>query len=267
VVHSSVRRQSHSSGLGGPHDPRDTGPACEGGVDRPLSPAGHAHSVLVVCSAWALDGYAAADLTTRAQIRNAAIAVFAEEGFDASFRSIAKRVGVSPGLITHHFGSKDGLRAECDAEVLRQYMAVKIDAVERPTGHLLSYLIAPGFAANLVVYILRAIHAGGQPARDFLERLIDHARGVMAYSVKTGMVKASRDEEARLRYLTYLTVGALLVQFVTSPGRTPDEFVASIQAGQQDQILPTLELFTEGFLADRTLLDDYVTYIHNRTKE
>lgn len=223
-------------------------------------------NLLVVRTAGAPDGPLASDLTARAQIRNAAIACFAEEGFDASFRTIAKRVGVSPGLITHHFGSKEGLRAECDAEVLRQYTVVKTDAVDRPTDHLISYLIAPGFAASLVVYMLRAIHAGGQPARDFLERIIDNARGVMAHSVETGMVRPSRDEEARLRYMTYLTLGALLVQFVTSPGQTPEEFIASIQAGQQYQILPTLELFTEGFLADRTVLDDYLTYIHDRAE-
>ena len=140
------------------------------------------------------------DLTARAQIRNAAIACFAEQGFDASFRTIAARAGVSPGLITHHFGSKDGLRAECDAEVLRQYTAVKTDAVDRPTDHLLSHVVAPGFAADLVVYMLRAIHAGGQPARDFLERIIDSARGVMARGMETGVVTPSRDEEARLRY-------------------------------------------------------------------
>ncbi len=86
----------------------------------------------------------------------------------------------------------------------------------------------------------------------------------MARSVETGVVRPSRDEEARLRYLMYLTMGALLVQFVTAPDRTPEEFIASIQAGRQDQILPTLELFTEGFLADSTLLDDYLAYLHRR---
>lgn len=203
------------------------------------------------------------DLTARARIREAAIACFAEEGFDASFRTIAARAGVSPGLITHHFGSKDALRAECDAEVLRQYTAVKTSAVDQPAGYLMSHLTAPGFAADLMVYLLRAIHAGGQPARDFLEQIIDSARGVMAHSVETGLVRPSRDEEARLRYLTYLTTGALLVQFITSPDTTPAAFIASIQAGQQDQILPTLELFTEGFLADRTFLDEYLTYLHD----
>ncbi|MCL2464089.1 MAG: TetR family transcriptional regulator, partial [Micrococcales bacterium] len=146
------------------------------------------------------------DLTARARIRDAAIECFAEQGFAASFRTIAQRAGVSPGLITHHFGSKQALRAACDAEVLRQYTAVKTDAVDMPTEHMLGYLMAPGFAASLVVYMLRVIRAGGQPAREFLDHLIDDARGVMAHSVATGLVKPSRDEEARLRYLTYLTL-------------------------------------------------------------
>jgi hypothetical protein len=77
------------------------------------------------------------------------------------------------------------------------------------------------------------------------------------------MVRPSRDEEARLRQMTYVTIGALLVQFITSPDATPKGFVASVQAGRQDQILPLLELFTEGFLADRTFLDEYLTYLHD----
>lgn len=218
------------------------------------------YSLLVMRIAPAPDERPTSDLTAKARIRDAAIECFAEQGFDASFRTIAQRAGVSPGLITHHFGSKESLRAECDTEVLRQYTAVKTDAVDMPSEHLLSYVMAPGFAADLVVYMLRVIHAGGQPAREFLERLMDSARGVMAYSVETGLVRPSRDEEARLRYMTYLTMGALLVQFVTSPGHTPEEFIDSVKAGASDQILPTLELFTEGFLTDRTALDDYVAY-------
>ncbi len=209
----------------------------------------------------------ASDLTARARIRDAAVACFAEEGFDASFRTIAKRAGVSPGLITHHFGSKEALRAECDTEVLRQYTTLKTDVVDRPTAGMFEYLLAPGFAADLVVYMLRAIHAGGQPARDFLERLIDDARGVMKHSVETGLVRPSRDEESRLRYLAYQTMGALLVQFVTSPGVTPEEFVASMRAPHRDQILPILELYTEGFLADRSLLDDYEKFLSTPPKE
>jgi AcrR family transcriptional regulator len=60
------------------------------------------------------------DLTARARIRNAALRYFTEYGFDrATIRDIARAAGVSPGLVRHHFGSKDGLRQACDAYALQ----------------------------------------------------------------------------------------------------------------------------------------------------
>ncbi len=217
--------------------------------------------MLVVRTATSPDGRSASDLTARARIRDVAIECFAGDGFDAPFRTIAARAGVSPGLITHHFGSKAALRAECDAEVLRQYHALKTEAIADPSAHLLERLTLPGIAAPVTVYMLRAIHAGGQPARDFLESLVDHARVIMADAVASGMTRPSRDEEARLRYLTYQTMGALLVQFLTAPDLTPAEFIASLRAGQREAVLPLLELYTEGLLTSRDMLDDYLQYL------
>ena len=201
------------------------------------------------------------DLTARARIRDAAIECFAEDGFGTGFRIIAARAGVSPGLITHHFGSKASLRDTCDAEVLRRYRAVKDGAVDRTSGYLLDNLTSPGMPATLLVYMLRAIHAGGPAAEAFLEHLIDDMRPVMARGVETGLVRPSRDEEARLRYLTYQTMGAMLVQYLTTPEATPEQFVAGLRSGTHETVLPMLELFTEGFLADRTPLDEYLQYL------
>lgn len=51
-------------------------------------------------------------LTGRARLRAAALELFAERGFEAtSTRAVAAAAGVSPALVTRHFGSKDGLRA------------------------------------------------------------------------------------------------------------------------------------------------------------
>jgi AcrR family transcriptional regulator len=64
-------------------------------------------------------GAAFADLTARARIRDAALRHFTEYGFDrATIREIARAAGVSPGLVRHHFGSKDELRKACDAYAL-----------------------------------------------------------------------------------------------------------------------------------------------------
>jgi len=207
------------------------------------------------------DERSASDLTARARIRDVAIESFADEGFGASFRTIAARAGVSPGLITHHFGSKAALRAECDAEVLRHYHALKTEAIADPSAYLFARLTGPGIASTVVVYMLRAVHAGGEAARQFLDSLVDQARIVMAESVASGLARPSRDEEARLRYLTHQTLGAMLVRFVTSPGLTPDEFVASLHDAQQEAVLPILELYTEGLLTSRQMLDDYLQYL------
>ncbi len=72
----------------------------------------------------------AEDLTARARIRDAALRLFAERGMDgATIRDIARAAGVSAGLVRHHFGSKDGLRAACDSYALDQIMRIKEQAV------------------------------------------------------------------------------------------------------------------------------------------
>ncbi|MDN3029014.1 helix-turn-helix domain containing protein [Streptomyces sp. S.PB5] len=62
---------------------------------------------------------AKSDLTGRARLRQAALELFAERGFEAtSPRAVAAAAGLSPALVTRHFGSKQGLRAAVDEHVL-----------------------------------------------------------------------------------------------------------------------------------------------------
>jgi AcrR family transcriptional regulator len=70
------------------------------------------------------------DLSTRARIRDAAMAEFGDKGFrGATMKSIADAAGVSVGLVQHHFGTKDGLRAACDERVL-DMLHMKVAMVE-----------------------------------------------------------------------------------------------------------------------------------------
>ena len=108
--------------------------------------------------------------------------------------------------------------------------------------------------------MLRAIHAGGPSAHDFLEHLIDDMRVVMAEGVASGLVRPSRDEEARVRYLAYQTMGAMLVAFLTMPTTMPEEFLDTLRTSDADTVLPMLELLTEGLLTSTEMLDDYVRF-------
>jgi AcrR family transcriptional regulator len=71
------------------------------------------------------------DLTARARIREAAISHFADDGYErTTIRAIAATAGVSPGLLRHHFGSKEELRRACDehiAETMRRINAQYLD--------------------------------------------------------------------------------------------------------------------------------------------
>lgn len=73
----------------------------------------------------------AGDLTARARIRDAAIALFAERGIDgATIRDIALSAEVSSGLLRHHFGSKEGLRDACDEFATAQLTTMQVRFAE-----------------------------------------------------------------------------------------------------------------------------------------
>lgn len=62
------------------------------------------------------------DRTARARVRDAALELFAEQGEDrVTMRQVADRAGVSPALVVHHFGSRDGLR-EAVLDRVRDWM-------------------------------------------------------------------------------------------------------------------------------------------------
>lgn len=61
------------------------------------------------------------ELTARARIRYAALDLYATHGEDGvSMRRVAAEVGVTIGLIQHHFGTKEGLRRAVDDLVIDQ---------------------------------------------------------------------------------------------------------------------------------------------------
>lgn len=57
-------------------------------------------------------------------IIQAAIRLFGKHGIDAtSLREVAKAAGISPALVVHHFGSKEGLVAAVDKAALQEFGA------------------------------------------------------------------------------------------------------------------------------------------------
>jgi len=199
-------------------------------------------------------------MTARARIRDAAIARFAEEGFGVGLRAIAADAGTSLGLLAHHFESKAGLRAACDAHalaVMRDLKAATVTAAQ-PGSTLLAQLAAIDEYGPLVGYVLRTLREGGGTARDFVEHVAEDAETYVAAGVAAGTIVPSRDEAARIRFLVRQSLGALVLAYTLDPVR-PDETMADWFRRYAEGIVgPALETMTEGLLADRSMLDAYL---------
>lgn len=203
------------------------------------------------------------DLTGRARLRDAAIESFAAQGFGESLRAIAARAGVSAGLVRHHFGSKEQLRAECDATVLKRYSTLKTESIKTDPQQLFSTLPSSKDSGILLVYILRSVREGGAAGREFIENMIAEALVFTRDAVERGLVVPSRDEESRVRYLIYQSIGALVVRLAIHPDTALDDFQGVMEEFYADAMLPTLELYTEGLFTDKTYLEQYLHYIAN----
>ena len=107
------------------------------------------------------------DLTAKANIRNAALRLFAERGHDAvTLREIAVAAGVSPALVVHHFGSKEGLRAAVDG-----YAAQAFDSLFEMDDHALAEVLTSDDWVSVADMFARALPPGS-PLPAYLRRLL-----------------------------------------------------------------------------------------------
>ena len=202
-------------------------------------------------------GIPADDLTARARIRDAAIECFASRGFDATVREIAKRAGVSPGLITHHFGSKDELRVVCDVEVIRRVREIKLDGIHRSPSEAVALIAELDEFGASFCYILRSVREGGEAGRAFMTDLIDDAMIYTAEAVESGFILPSVDPRARVELLVTQSIGGIIAGLTLHDDLDFSDGAAIIRRIASTSTLVTLELFTQGLLADRELFDEF----------
>lgn len=147
--------------------------------------------------------HAFADLTARARIRDAALRQFAAHGIEgATLRGIAAEAGVSPGLVQHHYGSKDGLRAACDAYVLESIRRQARQALDEGRMADPAFLDAAFASAPLVTgYLVRALVDGSPAASGLFDELVRLTEAYLAG------VDGGADVHARAAVLTAMKLG------------------------------------------------------------
>ena len=198
-----------------------------------------------------------ADLTAAARIRDAAIEQFGQHGFGVGLRAIADAAGVSASLVIHHFGSKEGLRKACDDFVVEEIRSSKSETIQStdPATWFAALAEIESFAP-LVSYLVRSMQSGGELAKMLWQSMIDNAYEYMEEGVRAGTVRPSRDPYARARFLSLAGGGALLLYLQMH--ETPTDLKAVLRDYSRDMVLPSLEVYTEGVMADRTMFDAFL---------
>jgi TetR/AcrR family transcriptional regulator, regulator of cefoperazone and chloramphenicol sensitivity len=151
------------------------------------------------------------DLTTKARIRDAALSRFPAQGFAATtLRAIAGDARVSPGLVVHHFGSKDGLREACDRYVVARFRETKLAAMEEDNiGNPAFASYAFRVSQPLLRYFGWALTRGHSAADELFDEMVREGREITRVAVERGLVKDSSDLTTRTTLQMALMLGMI----------------------------------------------------------
>jgi TetR/AcrR family transcriptional regulator, regulator of cefoperazone and chloramphenicol sensitivity len=166
------------------------------------------------------------DLTAKAVIRDEALRLFALQGPDAvTLRQIAAAAGVSPALVVHHYGSKQGLRAALDEHVASIFDALFAEfageqgealgeLVSRGSGASVAELLLRGLPPDSPVpaYLRRLLLAGDPAGTAMFKRWYQASQGMVRALIERGLMRPGRDPEMRIAILMSNDLALLLLR-------------------------------------------------------
>jgi AcrR family transcriptional regulator len=151
------------------------------------------------------------DLTARARIREAALAQFAEHGFErTTIRGIARAAGVSPGLLRHHFGSKQELKDAVDAHVMAEIRRANAEVMERSFG---ASMITRESMRPYQSYLSRSLVDGSTTFATLFDQIVDLTEGWIAMSDEAYPDEPPfSDRRSRAAALTAMALGVPILR-------------------------------------------------------
>lgn len=190
-----------------------------------------------------LAGIGNEDLTNRARIRKIALEQFAAHGFAGTpLRAIAAEAGVAIGLISHHFGSKAGLRQAVETWIVELFEAA-IDAADAQTSG--SVADAPARDAAVaqmlddhppVLAYLRRELIEPPEHRTLITRLSRASQKSVDAMRSGGLASTNRDRVEQVVTVMVRQLGKLFMQPLV------DQIVDSFPADERPAITPELSV-------------------------
>ena len=186
------------------------------------------------------------DLTARARIREAALVHFAEDGYErATIRGIAQTAGVSPGLLRHHYGSKDALRVACDQyvfEALRQLNEqLLVDPASAPRAREASKRFGH--------YVARSLAEGSATAAPIFDEMVSMTELWLARADERRADRTAVDRRIRAALVTAMAVGIPLLHEHVSRALGADMFEPE---GDRMMALALLDIYAHPLIDDAT---------------
>ena len=212
------------------------------------------------------------DLTAKARIRNAVLDLFGTKGEDGtSMRAIASAAGVTVGLLVHHFGTKDGIRAAVEDHVVDHFAHAIAHAPNQGTPQQIATARDVAVARMLdahpevVNYMRRALLEPGDTRNTLLEKLTDLTRREVVALREAGLASTDRHEATQIVETMIRQVGRLFLQPMVdamwehlTPLRTSDQGKPSLAVTVRKV---TSNLDTRAAMA---VSDDRAGQLHNK---
>jgi len=144
--------------------------------------------------------------------------LFAQRGAAAvTIREVAAEAGVSPSLVIHHYGSKEGLREAVDNRALALVNAFVTELTaasgEGPSASLAAVLSSELERVPLLpAYLRRLLIDGGEPAETLFRSLFEAVLSGFATLEAAGLVRPSSDAEVRAAFLLVNDLAVVLLR-------------------------------------------------------
>ena len=142
-----------------------------------------------------------------------AVNVLAREGFaGSSLRMIAVEAGVSPALLVHHFGSRQGLIEEAINKTLGEWLDAKdVLTAEGLTEALKQWPEVAEDGQTKLQFFKQLMVAGGKPAQHLFERMVFEAKSRLEVFQNQGLMKPMSDVESAAVLMASYALAPLLM--------------------------------------------------------
>ncbi|NIB41600.1 TetR/AcrR family transcriptional regulator [Pseudomaricurvus alkylphenolicus] len=187
----------------------------------------------------------------RQRLLDVSLKLFAERGFDAvGMREIAAEAEVSLGLIRIHFGSKDGLRQELDAFVLRELASMYEGIAELGEAAGLEGLADDIVAfierdRDVMLYLRTALLQKNQGSLAMMQEIRDITRRYIDTCEAQGNLQPDVDKEQAALMMFFDLLGPLILEPFSHQLYGASMYDASMVAARNKMLS---RMLTRGFL-------------------